>query len=612
MIRKLAHIYKYQLSLRVKMLITHLILTLIPALLITIFAYNQMVSVTTNTTLHSLNTLADQTRTNIGSTINQLDSMADGICDNEFFSSYVYTSHPAQYENIYDLSNGLATLENILITCQNNPLVSNIRVYMDDAHIDVLRKYTSNPIFETLAPAQGTYWHGILSSTNSHALLCPPMYLSPTELKTLGTHAVIRRIRGMQTECYVVLYFNQSVIQPILLQDLPYNNSVIYITNSRNEIVASTNTMLSGTYYIPYDEITTRIPSTTRQTKLQFAGENVFCGCKIIPNTDWIMVSAVPESNLTSDGNQLVLQFLALYALVLIICVIICQALSASVTGRISEVADKMEQVRYSSLPQPLEVPQGSDEVCSLIDSYNYMTNEIQRLITEQQRTANELRHSEFHALQAQINPHFLYNTLDMINWMAKSGETQHISEAVNLLSRFYRITLSKGSSFITVREEIEHVTLYVQLQNMRFNDKLHFYVDVPDEMLDYRIPKLVFQPIVENSILHGILEKPIKEGNIVIMGWMEDETLVFVISDDGVGISPEKLRTILSGTGSSQHGSNIAISNTHKRIRLCYGDQYGLSYRSTPGCETEVEIRIPASSEQSSAMPLMLEHDSN
>lgn len=608
MIKKLYHLYQYQLSLSVKMLITHLILTLIPALLITGFAYNQMVSVTTNTTLHSLNTLADQTRTNIATTVEQLDSIADGICNNEFFTSYIYTTHPDHYDSFFDLSGGLNTLENVLASYQNNSLVSDIRIYLDDSHYEVLRTYTDNPVFDTLSPARGTYWHGIFSSIDSNDLLCPPMYLSPTEISTLGTHAVIRRISSVQTETYVVVYFNQSVIQPILLQDLPYNNSAIYIINSRNELVASTNNMLYATYYISYNDITKRIPSTSRQEKLQFAGQNVYCGCKIIPGTDWIMVSAVPESNLTTEGNQLVINFLFMYAFVLIVCVLISQGLSTSVTGRISSVAEKMKQVRHSTLPTPMDDPRGTDEISSLIDSYNYMSDEINRLIEKQQQTANELRHSEFRALQAQINPHFLYNTLDMINWMAQSGQTTLVSEAVNLLSRFYKITLSRGSSIITVGQELEHVSLYVQLQNMRFNDCLHFFIDVPDEMLDHTMPKLVFQPIVENSILHGILEKPVKEGNIVIMGWMEEDTLVFVISDDGVGIPAEKLATILSGSGTSNKGSNIAISNTHKRIQLCYGSQYGLSYRSEPGCETEVEIRIPANAAMDDT-PVMLKH---
>ena len=609
MIQKLYHFYQYQLSLRAKLLITHLILTLFPALLITYFAYDQMVTATTNTTLHSLNTLADQTRTNIATTVEQISSMADGICDNDFFSSYVYSSQPARYDSIYDLSTGLHALENLLSSYQNSSIVSDVRIYLDGAHYTVLRQNTKNPVFSTLDPARGTYWHGIFSSTNNSELLCPPMYLSPTEISTLGTHALIRRLRSMNCECYVVIYFNQSTIQPILLQDLPYNNSVIYIINSRNEIVASTNTTLSGTYYIPYNEITKQIPSSSRQEKLHFAGQEVYCGCKIIPGTDWIMVSAVPEVNLTSDGSLLVLNFLILYALVVIVCILISQWLSSSVTGRIAKVAEKMQQVRHSTLPTRMDDPVGSDEISSLIDSYNYMSDEINRLVSKQQETASELRNFEFRALQAQINPHFLYNTLDMINWMAQSGETARVSSAVNLLSRFYKLTLSRGSSIITVREELEHVTLYVQLQNMRFNGKIHFFVDVPDEMLEHTMPKLIFQPIVENSILHGILEKPVKEGTIVIMGWIEEETLVFVVSDDGVGIPPEKLNTILTGSNTGSKGSNIAISNTHKRIQLCYGSNYGLCYHSKPGYETEVEIRIPANGEAPDLSPVMMHH---
>ncbi len=608
--KKIRHTYEYQISLRAKMLITHLILTIIPALLITYFAYNQMVKVTTNTTLHSLNTLADQTRDNIGTTVDQLKLIAGNISTNEFFSAFARTQDPSSYEDLDSFSDDVRNFENVIANCEDNTLVSNIRIYLDDEHYRVMRTQSDSTVFETLSPAWGTYWHGIFSSISDNQLLCPPRYLSPTETSTLGSHAVIRRLQVTEGECYVAVYFNQSTIHPILLQDLPYNNSVIYIINSRNEIVASTNTTLSGTFYIPYDEITTRIPSASKQERLEFAGDSVYCGCKQIPNTDWIMVSAVPESNLTSEGSQLVVNFMTMYAFVLIVCVIISQRLSASVTGRIAKVAENMQHVRESALPMPMEAPEGSDEICSLIDSYNYMSAEINRLVEAQQQTAAELRHSEFRALQAQINPHFLYNTLDMINWMARSGETTQVSEAVNLLSRFYRITLSRGSSFITVREEIEHVTLYVQLQNMRFADKIHFFVDVPDEMLEETIPKLVFQPIVENSILHGILEKPVKEGTIVLMGWIEDETLVFVITDDGVGIPPEKLSTILSGNSTSSSGSNIAISNTHKRIRLCYGSQYGLSYRSIPGKETEVEIRIPAGSEPAASDSQMLYHE--
>ena len=133
----------------------------------------------------------------------------------------------------------------------------------------------------------------------------------------------------------------------------------------------------------------------------------------------------------------------------------------------------------------------------------------------------------------------------------------------------------------------------------MRYHDSISFISDIPDELLEYSIPKLTLQPIIENSVLHGILETDDKSGTIVLTGWMEDTDIVLLISDDGVGISPEILPTILSGNGNSTSGgTNIAIYNTHRRLQILYGPDYGLTYSSEPGHGTEVEIRIPAKKE--------------
>jgi len=182
-----------------------------------------------------------------------------------------------------------------------------------------------------------------------------------------------------------------------------------------------------------------------------------------------------------------------------------------------------------------------------------------------------------------------------MINWLSKSGKSEEVSAAVQALSKFYKLTLGKGNIIVSIGEELSHVSLYVQLQNMRYKDKIHYFVDVPDDLLDYEIPKFVLQPIVENSIQHGIFGKESKEGNIVITGWAEDEDIVFIVSDDGIGVPPEKMETILSGKGDSSIGSNIGIYNTHKRLQLYYDKSYGLTYRSSETTGTEVEIRIPA-----------------
>lgn len=215
----------------------------------------------------------------------------------------------------------------------------------------------------------------------------------------------------------------------------------------------------------------------------------------------------------------------------------------------------------------------------------------------EQMKAAEELRIAEFNSLQAQINPHFLYNTMDMINWMALQGQTSEISSAVQSLSRFYKLTLSRKKSISTIGEEEEHVSIYLKIQNMRYHNNISFISDIPDELTDYQIPKLTLQPVIENCVLHGILEKDTKSGTIILTGWMENEDIILLISDDGVGIPPEKLSTIISenSTGSSSGGTNIAVYNTHQRLQLLYGKSYGLSYSSNPGQGTEVQIRIPA-----------------
>jgi len=165
-----------------------------------------------------------------------------------------------------------------------------------------------------------------------------------------------------------------------------------------------------------------------------------------------------------------------------------------------------MEKVR-SGRPQPMDIEDtGCDEVGVLADTYNYMTEEIGLLMDSQKQAADDLRRAEFRALQAQINPHFLYNTLDMINWLSQTGRSEEVTQAIQALSRFYKLTLSRKSLMNSIETELQHVSLYVKLQNMRYDDCVTFVIDVPEELYEYTIPKLTFQPIVENAFLHGIM----------------------------------------------------------------------------------------------------------
>ncbi len=381
----------------------------------------------------------------------------------------------------------------------------------------------------------------------------------------------------------------------LLKNNLSSNSSVAYIINNRDSMVATTDIALSGTYHFSYETVQESVMSSNNFITKNILGEDVYAGFNRIRNTDWYMVVAIPSGPLLHKSRIFIGVFGLVYLGCIIACFMIATLLSRSLTNRLSAVIDQMSKCRLG-LPVALPDPDAQDEIGELVDSYNYMTHIIHDLVEEQAKAAEDLRIAEFNSLQAQMNPHFLYNTMDMINWLSQQGRSQEMTIAIQKLSRFYKLTLSRKQSLSTIQDELEHVSIYVELLNMRFAGSIDFIVDMPDSLMERPIPKLTFQPVVENCILHGIMEKEEKEGTIVLTGWEEEKGIVILISDDGVGISPEILENILAGKkiAPGGTGTNIAVYNTHRRLQLMYGSEYGLKYSSTPGAGTEVEIRIP------------------
>ena len=316
-------------------------------------------------------------------------------------------------------------------------------------------------------------------------------------------------------------------------------------------------------------------------------------------DTGLTVVGMIPTSFLQKTARELEKTTVLLIGISILLCVFLANIMARGITRPIERTSNAMKKFAKGDFSVRLP-EERTDEIGEMNSVFNQTIEKIEKLLKQIVEMEMVNKDMEFQALQAQINPHFLYNTMDMINWMALQGQTDEISHAVQSLSRFYKLTLSRKKGISTIARELEHVTIYVQLQNMRYHDSIELITDIPDELSEYQIPKLTLQPVVENSILHGILEKESKSGTIVITGWMENEDIVLLISDDGVGISPEILSTILSGKGKSQSGgTNIAVYNTHRRLQILYGNNYGLTYSSKPGEGTDVEIRFPAHREK-------------
>jgi two-component system sensor histidine kinase YesM len=214
------------------------------------------------------------------------------------------------------------------------------------------------------------------------------------------------------------------------------------------------------------------------------------------------------------------------------------------------------------------------------------------------------LKKAELRTLQAQINPHFLYNTLDTIVWMAESNKSDQVIEIVRALSSFFRIALSRGKDWISLQQELEHVKSYLAIQKMRYRDILDYEFDVDDDLLDSTILKLTLQPLVENALYHGIKTKRGGGEIIVSVQRGEPNSVVIVVRDDGVGFTPYKLariRETLSGESSEitmKKEGGFGLENVNKRIKLYYGQQYGLSIQSHYRAGTQVTVTIPESYE--------------
>lgn len=269
--------------------------------------------------------------------------------------------------------------------------------------------------------------------------------------------------------------------------------------------------------------------------------------------------------------------------------------ISNSISKPIQQLSSITNQVARGDLSVRSEIKSGA-EVKVLSDSLNIMIQKLSNLIDTVKIEQTNLRKAELKLLQAQINPHFLYNTLDTIIWLAEAGKSDEVVDMVGSLSRYFRSSLSNGNDVITLKEEEIHVRSYLQIQQLRYGDILEYEIKIPEEMGGYYIPKITLQPIVENALYHGIKNKRGK-GKITIMGWIKQNRIILSVIDNGMGMGEERLQQIIHGINThklTKEKDFYGLYNVNERIRLYFGQEYGLKLNSTYGEGTKVDIIIP------------------
>lgn len=286
------------------------------------------------------------------------------------------------------------------------------------------------------------------------------------------------------------------------------------------------------------------------------------------------------------------------FAGILLLVVFLFYRVPLSITQPIRKLSEVTGQVAKGDFTVRFDV-RSSAEVSMLSDSLNLMIDKINELLEQVTMEQTRLRRAEFELLQSQINPHFLYNTLDAIVWLAEAGEQKKVVSMVGSLSEFFRTSLNQGKDIVSLREELQHVRSYLEIQQVRYQDILQYEIHVPEELYCHSIPKITIQPLVENALYHGIKNKR-GPGRIVISGERYQDMLVIRIQDNGIGIRSERLQQVREGIQNKVPKENdiYGLYNVNERIRLNFGSRYGILLESVYGEGTEVKILLPADEE--------------
>lgn len=316
---------------------------------------------------------------------------------------------------------------------------------------------------------------------------------------------------------------------------------------------------------------------------------------------DWgyYLVYEIPYSYLFRDCVGIVGVLLTSMLIVMVIALTVSRKITSKLYEPINNIVQKMNDVSKGNLRTRFESEPVDSDSQKLQEGFNIMMDEIDTLIDQVKEEQEQMKRIELNSLQSQIQPHFLYNTLECIHWQAASDGNTEISTMVKALAQYYRICLSQGNDIIPIERELEHIKNYLIIQNMRYGDIIELNIDVPAQYRKVKIPKLTLQPLVENSIYHGIKVKEGRKGNIKIFTEQDGKDFFLIVCDNGEGMSEERVNYLNQQISVFDKNIGYGINNVNRRIELMFGKEYGLSFYRNPEAGISVKIRLPDSTRE-------------
>ncbi len=548
-------------------------------------------SVFDNSSLYT-QTIIQQMNQNIDSYIDYMENISYLVSSNEDVQSYLFgeeTDPEArgrilnQFKTILDSRNDIL---NLGIIGENGRMLINNAQRLTNPDLDI--------------HTQEWYTNALEGSASSYLSSSHVQHIISGERPWVIT--LSRGIRNKssksenQKEGVFFIDLNYSAISELCNQSVVGNQGYAFILDADGNIV-----------YHPqqqqlYNELQTEnislIMGTDKDTVLSGKGsaEKLYSISRS-EKTGWTVVDCVRVEELLRKSNKAQSLYVLVAMGLMIVALFFSRFISRSITQPIQQLCDSMARVQEGDFSVSDVVVDSKNEIGSLTKSFNVMTHRIQDLMEQNIREQEAKRKSELKALQSQINPHFLYNTLDSIIWMAEGKKNEEVVLMTASLARLLRQSISNEDEVVSIGQEVEYARGYLTIQKMRYKDKMEFQIDVDPSILHIPLIKLVLQPVIENAIYHGLKYKESK-GLLMVKGFRKNGNAVLQVIDNGVGMDQETLDHIYEKHKVNYQSNGVGVYNVQKRLQLYYGSEYGITYESEKGVGTTATITIPGNQE--------------
>ncbi len=520
-------------------------------------------------------------------TVTQANAALGGLIDGALATMALIKSIAEDQKDIADASLG----DSMRLLKRQNQGISSLAVYAIDG--TVLSSTMSGQRQSSLGIREEAWFRRALATRPSTVSISAPHLQGAfgghyVWVTTLSTQVVYKRL-GREETGVLSMDMHFSAISDLMSEIKLGKSGYVYLLGPEAELIYHNQLSLIR-LGIRQENTDLVVKNVFGEYDDTLNGRERFVVVQTVDFTSWRLVGVSYMDEVMADGDKMLRSIIAFLAAGILMALSVAIVIGRTIARPMNRLTQIVRSVEGGALD--VDIPQqGFLEISNLASAFHLMLGRIKLLMRQIVLEQEQKRLYELDALQAQINPHFLYNTLDSIVWMQERGQNREAIQMVTALARLFRISISKGRSIISVSEEIEHVRNYLIIQSVRFKNRFTYSIDARPEALALQTVKLVLQPIVENAIVHGLAHFATGEGHIQIVVAVEGKFLVMRVRDNGLGMERSFAKSLLTrypGIG------GIGVTNVHERIRLTYGPNYGLEIESEPDEGTLVTIRQP------------------